>query len=351
MDVSDKEIWIFLSHSSADFDKVRLIRNYLEEKSFRPLMFYLKCLESEEETFNLIKREIDVRTRFILCDSKNARASKWVKKEMDYISNTFPERSYEILDLSKPLEQITDQIDAYTQTTNIFISYSRAQQSLFEKVCERLSKYDLRVFDPELDMTNDMSFSETIETAITNVSKCGFYILLADDDALKSQWVMKELDYAVKSKSRICIIALSFSAFEKCKKDSLLSNYKIVNLHDSSLRGSFEDIVTDMILSLVLSPGALMTHQQNFSSGKNCILDKDEAARLVGVLIQSAEDSPNPSAIVFLAESYEYGRHGFPVDLKKASNYYSLAIHEGGRNDLIPHAKELNRQIEGEMRK
>lgn len=31
MDVSDKEIWIFLSHSSADFDKVRLIRNYLED--------------------------------------------------------------------------------------------------------------------------------------------------------------------------------------------------------------------------------------------------------------------------------------------------------------------------------
>lgn len=75
-----KEIWIFLSHSSEDFNKVRKIRNYLEVKSYRPLMFYLKCLESDEEIYDLITREIDVRTRFILCDSENARSSEWVKK-------------------------------------------------------------------------------------------------------------------------------------------------------------------------------------------------------------------------------------------------------------------------------
>lgn len=33
----DKEIWIFLSHSNKDFAKVRLIKNYLEERSCRPL--------------------------------------------------------------------------------------------------------------------------------------------------------------------------------------------------------------------------------------------------------------------------------------------------------------------------
>ena len=51
--IEKKEIWIFLSHSSEDFNKVRKIRNYLEEKSYRPLMFYLKCLESDEEIYDL----------------------------------------------------------------------------------------------------------------------------------------------------------------------------------------------------------------------------------------------------------------------------------------------------------
>lgn len=78
--IEKKKIWIFLSHSSEDFNKVRKIRNYLEEKSYRPLMFYLKCLESDEEIYDLITREIDVRTRFVLCDSENARCSDWVKK-------------------------------------------------------------------------------------------------------------------------------------------------------------------------------------------------------------------------------------------------------------------------------
>ena len=51
----DKEIWIFLSHSNKDFAKVRLIRNYLEEHSLRPLMFYLKCLSNDDEINDLIK--------------------------------------------------------------------------------------------------------------------------------------------------------------------------------------------------------------------------------------------------------------------------------------------------------
>lgn len=45
--IEKKEIWIFLSHSSDDFNKVRKIRNYLEEKSYRPLMFYLKRKSDE----------------------------------------------------------------------------------------------------------------------------------------------------------------------------------------------------------------------------------------------------------------------------------------------------------------
>ena len=60
----DKEIWIFLSHSNKDFAKVWLIRNYLEEHSCRPLMFYLKCLSNDDEIDELNKREIDCRTRF-----------------------------------------------------------------------------------------------------------------------------------------------------------------------------------------------------------------------------------------------------------------------------------------------
>lgn len=91
--------WVFISHSNKDFDKVRLIRNKLEERDYRPLLFYLKCLENQAELEDLIKREIDVRERFILCKSKNIEGSKWVKEEMKYIRSQG--RPLEEIDLDK----------------------------------------------------------------------------------------------------------------------------------------------------------------------------------------------------------------------------------------------------------
>ena len=49
------------------------------------LMFYLKCLSDENEIEELIKREIDEREWFIYADSQNARASRWVQTEREYI--------------------------------------------------------------------------------------------------------------------------------------------------------------------------------------------------------------------------------------------------------------------------
>ena len=69
---NSNEVWVFLSHSNKDYEKVRRIRNLLEDQSFRPLMFFLCCLEDDQEIDDLIKREIDHRTRFIYGSSDNA---------------------------------------------------------------------------------------------------------------------------------------------------------------------------------------------------------------------------------------------------------------------------------------
>ena len=43
----------FVSHSTKDFERVRLVRNALEDSGFRPILFYLKCLENETEVNDL----------------------------------------------------------------------------------------------------------------------------------------------------------------------------------------------------------------------------------------------------------------------------------------------------------
>lgn len=63
--------YIFISHSHKDIEKVRQIRNDMENAGFDPLCFFLKCLTDEDEIEGLIKREIDSRELFVYIDSPN----------------------------------------------------------------------------------------------------------------------------------------------------------------------------------------------------------------------------------------------------------------------------------------
>lgn len=83
--------YFFLSHSSKDIEKVRKIRNLIENENGNPILFYLKCLdgdspsgEDKEQLKGLISREILARKKFILCKSKYTEpplSSKWIEWE------------------------------------------------------------------------------------------------------------------------------------------------------------------------------------------------------------------------------------------------------------------------------
>ena len=82
--------WIFLSHSSRDIEKVRIIRNEFEKHKQNPLAFHLKCLRTDtqegcKELEDLIKREIDARDWFVFCESEAAKKSTYVNMEKEYV--------------------------------------------------------------------------------------------------------------------------------------------------------------------------------------------------------------------------------------------------------------------------
>lgn len=126
---------VFVSHSTKDFERVRLVRNALEESGFRPILFYLKCMENEEEINESLKREIDARRRFILCDSPNAQESKFVQSEVDYIKSQ--SRMYEVIDISKldteklsSNEDVNKLIKPFLKRAKVFLSFSDDTTSL-----------------------------------------------------------------------------------------------------------------------------------------------------------------------------------------------------------------------------
>lgn len=132
LEIDDSNAWVFVSHSNKDFEKIVAVRNKLEKLRYKPLLFFLKCLENDTEIFELIKREIKARDRFILCDSHNSRMSKWVQKEIDYIKSLH--RPYEIIDLDADESVINECIKRFDRRSSVYI------WSTSDEIMDQLSK-------------------------------------------------------------------------------------------------------------------------------------------------------------------------------------------------------------------
>lgn len=344
--IEKKEIWIFLSHSSDDFDKVRKIRNYLEEKSYRPLMFYLKCLESKEEIINLIKREIDVRTRFILCDSENARNSWWVDQEMKYISSKNPPRSYLRIDLSQSDDVIHRQLDSYVNQMNIYISCTRNHNDLFRKIRLRLNKYDLNVL-PDLDSRNNgNNFAQEIEKQISHAANNGYYVFLYSKDIINSSFVAEEFKLADKLGANVLLFTIDEESDKMCSNDCSLGKYLHIDVSEYS-NEDIIDAITNRILERILPIGGLMTFAENFRTGRLGVKDEEEAVKIEKHLRLMAENSANPAALEYIGKCYEYGLGGETIDLRTAYMYYKEKLNEQSSEELSKHLKELHIKIYG----
>lgn len=219
---SNNDIWVFLSHSNKDYEKVREVRNLLEEQNFRPLMFFLNCLNDDEEIDSLIKREIDSRKRFILCDSTNAQSSKWVQKEVDYIKSK--QRYYYTLNLSESSEKIAQSILQFAGESTVYISYSRNDEPYYEQLKTMLhDDLDLRVFDLENDLISGGVFKTQITEMIDKSLINGYVIFIITNNFLKSPFCCHELEYVLNNSTPQNVIFLRGTNVERPQ----IENYNV----------------------------------------------------------------------------------------------------------------------------
>ena len=190
--------WIFISHSHQDINKVRLIRNRLEELGLEPLMFYLKCLTDECEIVELIKREIDERDWFIYADSENARASKWVKTEREYIEGLTGKRVFTI-DLEGDIDEQLAMVDHISRQLKVYVSYAHRDKALAQRVRKKLLEKDLMVLS-DMDMPAGGLWSEQIAGLIRNASHDGFVVVLVTESSCRSRLVLQEMEMAMRMK-------------------------------------------------------------------------------------------------------------------------------------------------------
>lgn len=283
---SNNEIWVFLSHSHEDYEKVRKVRDMLEDQHMRPLMFFLKCLNDHDEIDSLIKREIDCRTRFILCDTEKSRKSAWVQHEVEHIKSK--DRNFDVLDLTADDEEVLKQIEEIKKKATIFISYNRDEYLLAEKVYDRLCKYDFDIRFDRYYMRWGCDFAEENTMSINQACRKGTVIALLRDRVLtEGSFVRAELGKALEydhfqSSSSIMPFFLDKDLGDKLSRDGILhklSKYRSVDLtkYDQDMRA---DIVVNEVLKKHYKPGTILFYSELFGNKDEVNYDLEESIKL-----------------------------------------------------------------------
>jgi hypothetical protein len=191
--------WIFVSHSHRDLHLVRRVRDALEAKGHQPLLFFLKCLDDDAEIDGLIRREIEVRQFFLLCDSLNARESRWVQQEVALISELDGKVSLS-LEMEGDWETQLAAIDELSRRATVFFSYasrSRASTQMAVEIAKALRAKDYRIYFDVESLGPGASWGEQVAAALDDAMDQGFLLLLLSPEAFAADEVGMEVEYAV----------------------------------------------------------------------------------------------------------------------------------------------------------
>ena len=199
--------WIFISHSSKDIEKIRMIRNEFEKYGQNPLAFHLKCLktdtnENKNELLDLIKREIESREWFVFCESESSLNSEYVKLEREYVVSCEKKMIWRI-NLNASDEEILKQVREICEDLQVYISYSNKDYYFVSMLSKELEEKDYYVTTNRDISNNNLSWAESVSNKIINVSKKGLFLFILTESSIKSAFVETEINLAKANGARV----------------------------------------------------------------------------------------------------------------------------------------------------
>jgi TIR domain len=253
-DRPDEGAWIFVSHSHRDLHEVRRVRDALEAKGHQPLLFFLKCVSDDDELEELLRREIAARQFFVLCDSPNARASRYVQDEVALIKG-LPDKVRVELALDDDWQAQLEAVDALSRLATVFISYAyRGVKSrrLATALAAALRMRDYRVF-LDVDSVEALgNWAEQTRVALDSAIDHGFVLIVLEPAAVASSAVADEVGRALESERRggvIPIIADNMPATLGMLPTSALEPLTDLAMLDFT-GGSFDDNFAELLRAL-----------------------------------------------------------------------------------------------------
>ena len=199
---------IFLAHSTIDVKAARQVRNLFEDMDHDVLLLKLSQQMTEDYLKTLLEREIQAHDWLVMLSSDNTDRSDWVAFETRFAREKH-KPVFEI-DLTRCTHETEDalrdclqgQVSAVSRNIRVFLSYSRTDQVLAERLRADLSAQGFEVWreDPLGDAKN---LAEQFTEAIDNILARGAMVLVLNDASLDSEFVMDEVRYALMRKGRV----------------------------------------------------------------------------------------------------------------------------------------------------
>jgi hypothetical protein len=237
------DAWIFVSHSHQDLGAVRRVRDELEQLHANPLLFFLLCLEKDEELDWLIKREITARNFFLLCNSPLARTSSWVQREREFVQsldNQDRKRKIYELDLQWPWPRQQRIIREALGAATTFLSYSSHDTERVQPYIDFLVRNDFAVFNWRESPSFGDEVAEQLGSAIER-SVNGYFIVFLSAHWLNSRWAAAEISrYLALAKDRKDSRPPIFIALEPNLPQQLPPHFQALQILDFS-RGDLTD--------------------------------------------------------------------------------------------------------------
>ncbi len=209
--------WVFISHSSQDYNHVRLIRNYLEDKEFSAHIFYLKSLEDpdkKEYIRKLIEWEIDSRNIFLFCDSQYSRDSGWVEWEREYVKSLPGKiiKTISIENMKANRASELNKLDELISDGTLYLMYANDDNKKVSLIYKRLNSIGYRVLDSKTELSSGTSqgyqLEQEVSMAIAETVSKGAVIVFLSNNAIRSKWFWNEKSIALDIGAKIIPILL-----------------------------------------------------------------------------------------------------------------------------------------------
>jgi TIR domain len=179
-----QKAWVFVSHSTRDLSEIRKIRNETELQGGEPLLFFLKCVSDSDELDILLKREIEARRYFLLCDSAAASASKWVQDEVRHVAS-LPGKRCESLRVNAPWRDQQLAIARLLREATIYACYARSDRHIVDPLLARLAPQEFGILEPFHPEASGPPLREELRDAI---ERSGYFLDFLSEASLGSRW-------------------------------------------------------------------------------------------------------------------------------------------------------------------